>query len=194
MARVLNGDAGATLVDVLLVVVLISGSTTVAVPQTTTLTDAARARQAAAFVGARARQARHDAVLHGANVGLVFDFVAGRWLIRGCRDGNGNGLRRADIQSGVDPCADGPFDIAQLFPGLSIGVDPTIRGPAGEAPNPDPVRFGNANLASFSPVGTCTSGSLYLRSRSGTQYAVRILGGTGRLRVLRYDRTGWREF
>lgn len=164
-----------------------------AVPQTAGMTEAARARQAASFIAARARQARQEAILHGANVGLVFDFVAGRWLIRGCRDGTGNGLRRAEIQSGADPCSDGPFDIGQLFPGLSIGVDATIRGPAGEPPNADPVRFGNANLASFSPIGTCTSGSLYLRSRNGSQYAIRILGGSGRLRVLRYDRTGWHE-
>ena len=187
-------DAGVTLIELLLVVVLVGSTTSVAVPQTTGFTDAARARQAAGFIGARARSARQDAVLHGANAGLVFDFVGGRWLVRGCRDGNGNGLRRAEIQSGTDPCEDGPFDIGQLFPGVAIDVDATIRGPAGEPPNADPVRFGNANLVSFSPVGTCTSGSLYLRSRGGTQYAVRILGGSGRLRVLRYERTGWREF
>lgn len=191
--RTVLRDEGATLLDLLLIVLLVGGTTSMAVPQTTALTDAARVRQAAGFIGARARKARHDAVLHGTNAGLVFDLVGGRWLIRGCRDGNGNGLRRQEIQSGTDPCDDGPFDIAEVFPGVAIDVDPSLRGPGGEPPSADPVRFGSANLASFSPVGTCTSGSLYLRSRNGTQYAIRILGGTGRLRVLKYERRSWRE-
>src|SRR5688572_25231096 len=122
MPPALRRDAGTTLIDVLIVVVLIGGATTVSVPKTADLTDAMRARQAAGFVAARARQARQEAIVTGVNVGLVFDFVGGRWLIRECRDGTGNGLRRAEIQSGADPCPEGPFDVGHLFPGLTIAV------------------------------------------------------------------------
>ena len=39
---------------------------------------------------------------------------------------------------------------------------------------------------SFTPIGTATSRTLYLRGRDGSQYSVRVLGATGRTRVLRY--------
>ena len=42
-------------------------------------------------------------------------------------------------------------------------------------------------LMSFTPLGTASSGTLYLRGRDGSQYAVRVLGATGRTRVLRYE-------
>jgi hypothetical protein len=190
----MRSDAGTTLIDVLLVLALVGGTTTVSTPVTNGLSESARARSASGFLSGRFRHARQQAVVHGANAAVVFDRSPdGRWTIRVCEDGNGDGLRRADIREAIDPCPDGPFSIGQLFPGLEIAVDPALRGPGGEPPSADPVRFGVSDLVSFSPVGTCNSGSLYLRSRSGAQYAIRVLGGTGRLRVLRHERTGWRE-
>jgi hypothetical protein len=38
-----------------------------------------------------------------------------------------------------------------------------------------------------SPDGTATSGTLYVQG-SRAQYAVRVLGATGRTRVLKYER------
>jgi hypothetical protein len=55
------------------------------------------------------------------------------------------------------------------------------------------VRFGSADLISFSPLGSCTSGSLFLRSRAGAQYIVRVAGGTGRVRVLMHETGGWKQ-
>ena len=180
-------DQGASLIELLLVLLVVTSVTAMSVPVAAGVVDASRARQAAAFVGSRFRLARQQAVGSGVNVAVVFDQVGGRWQFRACRDGNGNGLRRAEVGNGTDPCFDGPHEISQLFPGVSILVDPTLRGPAGEPPNPDPVRFGTANLASFSPSGSCTAGSVFLRSSGGAQYAVRIAGVTSRTRVLRYE-------
>ena len=166
----------------------------IAVPRAAGVVDAGRARQAAVFLGTRFRLARQQAVTFGANVGVVFDFAGGRWVVRVCRDGTRNGLRRADIVSGSDPCPDGPYSLSDLFPGVDIAVDPQLRGPAGEPGSADPVRFGSSDIASFSPVGTSTAGSIFLRSRGGLQYAVRISGVTGRLRVLWHEApAGWRE-
>jgi hypothetical protein len=161
--------------------------TTFAAPLTASVVDAGRVRQAATFAAVRLRFARQQAVARSASTGLVFDQVGARWLIRICVDGNGNGLRRADIRNGIDPCPEGPLDMSVMFPGVRVAVDGTIPGPDGDPPSTDPVRFGSSNLASFSPNGTCTGGSLFLRSAQGVQYAVRIAGVTGRLRTLRYD-------
>ena len=185
---------GVALLDVLVTLAIVSVLLGLSVPATAAVTDASRARHAAGFLSSRFRLARQEAVARGVNVGVVFDLVGGTWSLRVCRDGTGNGLRRADIQSGADPCVEGPHNLGVLFAGLDIAVDASLRGPAGEPPSSDPVRFGSANLVSFSPLGSCTSGSLYLRSRMGDQYAVRVTGVTGRIRVLRYERgPGWLE-
>jgi hypothetical protein len=179
----------------LMVLAVVATVTGISIPVSRVTVDAGRARQAAAFVASRFRLARIEALNKAANVGVVFDLVNGRWSIRICRDGNRNGLRRADISTAVDPCVDGPHHFSALFPGVEIAVDPTLRGPTGEPPSPDPVRFGTSDMASFSPNGSCTAGSLFLRTPRGQQFVVRMAGVNGRLRVFRYDMGArlWRE-
>ena len=47
------------------------------------------------------------------------------------------------------------------------------------------IRIGSSRILTLGPDGTATSGTIYLRGRRG-QYAVRILGATGRTRVWRF--------
>jgi type II secretory pathway pseudopilin PulG len=180
-------DAGVTLIELLLVMALALTLTAIVVPLTANEMDAVRASHAASFLAARFQLARTQAVSRTASVAVAFDLTPGGWTIRSCIDGNGNGVRRAEMRSGRDVCFDGPYDIDALFPGIVVGVDPTLRGPDGEAGSADPVRFGASNMASFSPAGSCTAGTVYLRSAKGVQYAVRVSGVLGRLRLLRYD-------
>jgi type II secretory pathway pseudopilin PulG len=183
----LRADPGASLLELLIVLSIVLIVAGLALPVTAAAIDEGRARQAAAFVAARLQDAKQQAVARTASTGLVFDVAGGRWVFRLCVDGNANGLRRADLRVNKDNCVDGPVDIASLFPGVSIMVDGTIRGPDDDPPSSDPVRFGASNIASFSPSGGCTAGSLFVRSTRGAQYAVRVAGVTGRVRVLRYD-------
>ena len=187
--------AGATMLELIVVLAAAGVLAGVAAPLTASAIDAGRARSAAEFVAARLRLARQQAVAGSASVALVFDVVDGRETFRVCADGNGNGIRRADVQGGADRCSEGPYDVEALFPGVEIAVDASLRGPDGEAGSPDAVRFGRSNIASFSPAGTCTAGSVFLRSRNGLQVVVRVAGVTGRTRILWYDpptRT-WRD-
>jgi len=183
-----------SIVELTIVVALLSTIGGLAAPQTGSIIDASRARQAAGYVAGEFRLARQQAVARSASIGVVFDFLSGRWTFRVCVDGNGNGVRRTDISSGRDICQ-ARGDLAALFPGIQVAVDGTIRGPDGDPPSPDPVHFGSSDVASFSPSGTCTAGTLFLRSARGIQFAVRIAGTTGRLRILRYDQGArtWRE-
>jgi len=189
-------DAGASVVELLAVVAIGCLLAGLSAPLSANVLDAGRVRSAAAFVASRFRLARLEAVNRAANVGVVFDLVNGRWQLRACRDGNGNGLRRADIASGADPCFDGPHEFRALFPGVDIAVDARLVGPAGEPGNPDPVRLGTPDIASFSPTGSCTSGSVFLRSTRGQQLAIRVAGANGRLRLFRFDdgRQAWMQF
>ncbi len=136
-------DRGATVVELLVVSLVVAGLAALSAPVTASVIDASRVRHAASFLSARFRLARQQAVGLGANVGVVFDQTNGHWQVRVCRDGSGNGLRRADIQSGVDPCIDGPHDIAELFSAVDVAVDAALRGPGGEAGSPEsrPLRL-----------------------------------------------------
>jgi type II secretory pathway pseudopilin PulG len=187
-------DHGTTLVELVLVVAVVGALAAFAVPATAHSIDAGRARDAAGFIAARLRVSRQQAAFRTAAMGLVFDRANGRWQMRVCQDGNANGLRRADIAGGTDRCPEGPYDLADMFPGVTVDVDPALRGPDGEPGSSDPVRFGSSDIASFSPEGTGTAGSLYLRSARGRQFAVRVGNITGRTRVLEYDAgsAGWR--
>jgi type II secretory pathway pseudopilin PulG len=174
--------------EVVVAVALVAVLGAMAVPATVTATDAARVRQAAAFLAGHFRLARQAAIFRTASTGLVFDEAGQTWTFRVCVDGNHNGLRRADITRSTDACAEGPIDLGRLFPGVTIASDPTIRGPDNEPGSTDAVRFGTPKIASFSPAGTCTAGSIFLRSTAGEQFVVRVAGVNGRTRILRYDR------
>lgn len=51
----------------------------------------------------------------------------------------------------------------------------------------DPIRFNSSDLASFGPLGTATPGSVYLTDGGSHLAVVRVLGTTGRVRLLQYD-------
>ena len=181
------GDHGLAYVDLVIALALVCMLAGLVMPATAEVVDASRARHAAGFMASQFRLARLRAVASTRSVGLVFDQVGARWLVRICTDGNGNGLRRSDLTSGDDTCAGDPYDLTDLFPGMAISVDPRLPGPVGEPGSGDPVRFGTSDILSFSAAGTCTAGTLFLRSTGGTQYAVRISNVTTRTRLLRYE-------
>jgi hypothetical protein len=96
-------------------------------------------------------------------------------------DGNGNGVRTREIDSGVDRLLEAPVRLEDYFPGVLIAVADTYDGTA--------VDLGGSDLLSFSPEGTATSGTISVRGRDGSQFGVRIFGVTGRVRLLRFDPT-----
>ena len=104
-------------------------------------------------------------------------------------DGNRNGVRSADISDGVDPEIHKEERLSDLFPGVDFGAVPGLPSvePGSPPPGDDPVRFGSTSMAVFSALGTSTPGSLYIRGRRDAQYAVRLFGQTGKIRVLKFN-------
>jgi hypothetical protein len=43
-------------------------------------------------------------------------------------------------------------------------------------------------MVTFTPLGTATTGSLYVRGRHEAQYVVRVFGETGKTRLLKFNR------
>jgi type II secretory pathway pseudopilin PulG len=186
-------SVGASLVELLLVLALVGVGLGMTWPLLASPLDASRARQAGGFLETEMRRVRQEAVSRAASVALVFDNAAGKWTFRACADGNANGVRRTDVSHGKDRCFDGPYDLSALFPGVQIAVDASLPDPDGGPGTTDPVKLGSSDMASFSATGTSSSGTVYLRSPKGAQYAVRISGVTGRTRLLKYD-TGSRAW
>ena len=187
-----------TLVDSIVSLGVLTVLAGVAVPFLTTARDGSQVTAAARYVSAQAMLARSRALQHGASVGLRFEKDAGRYRFAAYVDGDGDGIRRADVVGGVDRRL-GPFQrLHEAYPVVRFALDASVPPVTATLPagaNADAVRFGPGDTLTFSPLGSATSGSLYLRGRSGHQCAVRVLGTTGRIRLLCFDRDEgvWRK-
>ena len=98
-------------------------------------------------------------------------------------DGNWNGVRSADIKTGTDRRIAGPFRLEAGQAGVTVGVLPGAPAPEGGPLGPEPIRFGNSRMVSFTPLGTATPGTFYLTTKS-TMAGVRVTGGSARVRIM----------
>jgi hypothetical protein len=131
-------------------------------------------------------RARMDAIKRSRAVGLRFEPWNGDYVFGVYVDGNGNGIRTTDIGRSLDPELATPERLSDKFPGTRFELMaeiPDIEGNTGGTR--DGVRVGSARILTLTPDGTSSSGTLYVRGRSA-QYAVRVMGVTGRTRVLQY--------
>jgi hypothetical protein len=185
-ACVWRASDGAALIEVVLAAAFLVSLAGLAVPLIAQAADSARARSASSYVAGRLRLARAHAVSTHQASALAFEQSGARWLFRRCSDGNGNGVRRSEIADGRDPCHSPAEELAQRFPGAAFALGTGVPDVDGNA-SASAVRFGPAEMASCTPLGHCTPGTVYVRSERGEQFAVRVSGVTGRTRLLRFD-------
>jgi hypothetical protein len=141
---------------------------------------------------------RAVAVMRGATCAVVFDReTGGRWRCYVAEDGDGDGVRRADIHSGRDPVVG--TDVVLGTGGAGPGIlrdervpDPSGRGILGGDLS-DPIRAGRGNMISFSSRGTASPSSVYFTDFSSRMVVLRIYGGTGRINRLSW-RCGWSDW
>ena len=187
--------AGFSLIEVLLVLALAALLVGITVPLTADVLYETRTAMAARYLEGRVMDARMHAVRRSTRVALRFERWEDDYRFGMYVDGNANGVRTMDIEAGVDAAIGRVELLRDRFEGVAFGIGPGIpeidadEGPRGE---PDGVRVGASRILTLGPDGTSSSGTLYLRGRRG-QYAVRVLGATGRTRVLRFE-TGTRRW
>jgi prepilin-type N-terminal cleavage/methylation domain-containing protein len=182
-----RASAGFTLIEVLLAAAVAVVMASVALSLAGSAIDELRTLAAARYLAGRIVQVRMQAVAGSTSVALRFEPSGPDYLVTPYADGNGNGVRAADIHRGVDPPVGVPSRLGDNFGGVRFGLLPglpDVDGVAGDGT--EGVRIGTSRILTMSSNGTATSGTLYVQGRRA-QYAVRVLGATGRTRILKYD-------
>ncbi|MGE3843133.1 MAG: GspH/FimT family pseudopilin [Vicinamibacterales bacterium] len=155
---------------------------------------------AARLLRTQVRLARAYAIREGLHVGLAFEARDdGEYQFRLVADGNGNGVRTADVRSGADPPIGTPVWLSAYFAPAAVRLDrdaPALDGGSRVSAGTPPIRLaGGSSILSLTPTGTATSGTVFVSGPGGGLLALRIAAATGRLRLfeLAGDGTSWNE-
>jgi type II secretory pathway pseudopilin PulG len=180
---------GYSLIELVFATGLAVTMSAVAVPQLLAAIDDFRAGGATRYISVRLQRARMEAVVRSTEVAMRFTEDASGYGYSVYRDGNRNGVLTRDIEDGIDRLIAARERLPEQFTGVDFGAIPGLPpvDAGGTPPGADPVRLGAGSSASFSAAGTSSSGTVYIRSRRGAQYAVRLFGETGKTRMLKFD-------
>ncbi len=189
---------GVALIDLIVSCSLVALIAAIAIPTLHAAREYDAARMAARYLATRIHGIRLDALKRNRNVALRFDpGVPGRF--EAFVDGDGDGVLQTDVDAGIDLPLSSSMHLSELFRDISFRVVSDVPEPDGSGmvtAGSDPLRLGSSNFLSFSPLGSSTSGTLYVAATGGPQLCVRVLGPTGRIRVLSYravEGRWWRE-
>jgi hypothetical protein len=190
-----RADAGLSLFELLLALTAITWMLVIATPGVTRLRQEVSLRSAVHEASVAFYLARSYAISKNRNVGLKFRKNGDRYEWALYADGNGNGVRTAEIASGVDRYLglSYPWTRNDVLPGIMTGT--RVPDPSGGYLDriDDPIRFNSSDICSFSAMGECTPGSVYLWDARDGMAVLRVFGGTAKLRSLYYRRgeRGW---
>lgn len=139
---------------------------------------------------------RSEAIVSRRDVAMRLTWSSGRYVYAFYADGDGDGVRSDDIAAGRDPLLGATRDLASRYDGVDFGllevsIPEVPPGPGTLSSASDPVRFGRSDIITFTPRGTSSSGTLYVSDGTTTVAAVVLFGGTGRIRIWRFDRDRW---
>ena len=181
-----NGYSFPEVLVTIAVVAIVAGA---AIPLVYESVEQSRAAAAARYVALRLARARFEAVMRSASVAIRFTQGDDGYRLQTYVDGNRNGVRSEDIARSIDPPIGSSERLDYHFPGVVFGVAENVTSlDSGQLLDArDPIQIGPTTLLSFSPDGSSTSGTLFIRGRRASQFAVRVLGATGRGRIFRYN-------
>jgi type II secretory pathway pseudopilin PulG len=186
-------NRGFSTLDLLVALGIAAILASLAIPRLREASAGLRMRSAALSAERSLMRARIVAIRSGRYTAVKFERAGDRYRFALYQDGNGNGVRSAEIASGVDRPVPGAAE--WLRSDVAIGILQGLRIPDPSSPSrplsnlDDPVRFNRSDLASFSPLGESTPGSIYLTDNHARMAVVRVFGRTAKVRAL-YFRAG----
>jgi hypothetical protein len=181
---------GAALLDTLFASVLCVTMTAIAVPVIGGSLDRERTIIGAYYLAGQLQRARLESLKQARSVAVRLEIVGERARLQLFADGNGNGVSQRDIDRAIDRPLAPPEYLDDRSRDVALRINQRLVDVSGAGqldPGDDPLRIGNTALLAFSPLGGATSGTLYVAARRGPQMAIRVFGGTGRVRVLMFD-------
>lgn len=198
-----RGRGGFTLLELLVATAILALLATLTVPPLRQQIAQHRVRLAAAEVASTLWTARSGAVRYGVAVAVRFEAgesgagsVATAFSLYA--DGDGDGVRTADVATGTDPRIGRPARLLHVGSGVRFGIpedlEPREFTGSGRLDRlDDPLRFGRSDIVSFSPAGTASPGTAFVTDGYHL-FAVRVYNRTGKIQILRYlrDREQWK--
>ena len=192
-----GGQRGHTVTELVVVLAVTGVIVIIGIPVMDDAQRSAALSRAAAQVHGLLVRSRSVAVLRARNCAVVFDReTGGDWVCYVAEDGDGDGVRRADIARGTDPVVGRRIRLSAgvATPGILDGrvPDPSGRGVLGGDLG-DPIRAGRGNMVSFASGGSATPSSVYLTDHVRRMVVIRVYGGTARINRLAWRRgmDGW---
>ncbi len=185
---------GHSLIEVVVLVMVLGALLTFCLPGLAALQRAAALRAATQRLNGLMVRCRALALMRGRASSLVFERTAGSgWRCFIAEDGDGDGVRRDDLDRGRDRILGEVLQLENGTAGLGI-LDGRVPDPAGRGwldGNPDdPVRAGRGDIITFTPSSTATPSSVYLTDYHSRMRVLRVYGGTARVYQLTWSR-GW---
>lgn len=189
---------GYTLIETLVAAGLCTVMGAMAMPMIGRTFERERTIIGAQFLAGQLQRARLESLRRARAVAVRLELVGGRASMQLFVDGDGDGVRQGDVDLGVDPLLTPMEFLDDRSRDVSLRINQPVidAGGSGElSPGDDPLRIGATALLSFSPLGGATAGTLYVAARRGPQMAIRVFGGTGRVRILTFDAQArqWRQ-
>lgn len=181
---------GYTLVDTLVATSLCAAMGAMAAPVIGGTLDRERTLVGAQYLAGQLQRARLESLKRARSVAVRLELVEGRACLQLFLDGDGDGVRQSDVDQGIDPALSPREYLDAHSRGVSLRVNQLVTDAGGGpdiAAGSDPLRIGNTALLAFSPLGSSTSGTLYVAGQRGPQVAIRVFGATGRVRLMVYD-------
>jgi type II secretory pathway pseudopilin PulG len=187
---------GFSAIEAVVVVAIVGIALSISVPALSSLRENGRTAAGARVLAMELNRMRWESVAHHRPRGLFFERVSGGWGWSVVEDGNGNGLRTAEIRRGVDRRVSGPHRLEDRVENVRLGFPP--GGPFPRIPPragvitgvDDPVQFGRSDIVAFSPLGRSSSGTLYVTDGRRGLFGIVLYGPSSRVRVWRYDPEG----
>lgn len=188
--RQFGETGGAALIDIVVATSLSVLMAAIAVPVIGGTLERERTIVGAQYLAGQLQRARLESLKRARSVAVRLQVIGDRTQLRLFADGNGNGVLQRDIDRGIDLPLTPSAWLDDQARDISLRINQEVSDVAGVttlAPGDDPLSMGSTSILTFSPLGSATSGTLYVAAHRGPQMAIRVFGATGRVRVLMFD-------